>query len=83
MPTKPTDKQFEHLFDLAERYGHPGWKKFGGKKYVLLNDNLTKTEADYYARKLREKGHSARITREVARYCVFYRKKHSPGQWKF
>lgn len=54
---------FNHVFELAEKYGrgYVNRKEINGKLYILLNDNLSKLQSEYYASKLRSIRYSARV----------------------
>jgi hypothetical protein len=67
---------FKRMFDLAERFGRgsANRKVFGGKRYILLSDGLTKRQAESYAARLRAMGCLERVVREYEQgdYMVYY-----------
>ena len=67
------DTSFGHVFSLAERYGYNANRRvFNGRKYVLLNDALSKKEAQSYVKSLKKIGCLVRTLHNIDGYLVYY-----------
>jgi hypothetical protein len=67
-------KEFEHSFDLAERFGYNDvtMKTIDGRSHVLLNDGMRPDQAIGYMEGLRKLGHSAWMQLNYEGYGVYY-----------